>query len=69
MKNKVIAGWVSLALAIALSSDAAIARWYPERTAPGTEAVIISALLAFAAAAFGISAYESTRPSAPKGLN
>ncbi len=61
MKHKIIAGWLALTIAIILSTDAAIARWYPERTAPGNEAIVIAALLSFAATAFGISAYEATK--------
>lgn len=60
-KHKTYAGWTALLFALVLAVAASVARWYPERTAPGTEAIIISGLLAFAAAAFGISAYERVR--------
>lgn len=46
---------------VSLSVEAAVARLYPS-TASGTEATIIAALLAFAAAAFGVSAYENKKP-------
>jgi hypothetical protein len=55
---KQLAGSAALILALALSIDAAIARWYPASTTSGTEATIIASLLAFAAASLGISAYE-----------
>jgi hypothetical protein len=56
--NKVIAGWVALSLA---SVTATVARWFP--TSTSSNEAIITSLLAFAAAAFGILTYESTRKS------
>lgn len=61
MTHKSAAGWTALVTALGLAVDAAVARWHPHDTAVGSEAIIISALLAFAAAAFGISAYERMR--------
>lgn len=59
--TKTAAGWIALITAVSLSIEAAVARLYPS-TASGTEATIIAALLAFAAAAFGVSAYENKKP-------
>lgn len=61
MNHKMYAGWAALLFALVLSVEAAIARWYPTNTAAGNEALIITSLLAFAAAAFGVSAYEAVR--------
>lgn len=58
MNHKIIAGWIALAFVLGLALEAAVARWFPLRTSEGSEAIIISGLLAFAAASFGISAYE-----------
>jgi hypothetical protein len=60
-KNKAIAGWVALTLASLLAIIATVARWFPATSTSSNEAIIISSLLAFAAAAFGISAYEAVR--------
>lgn len=60
MNHKTYAGWAALVIALSLSLEAAVARLYPS-TASGSEAIIISALLAFSAAAFGISAYEAKK--------
>lgn len=62
--NKTHAGWLALGTSIALSVEAAVARWYPLHTSAGSEATEIAALLAFAAAAFGVSAYEGRKPDA-----
>jgi hypothetical protein len=59
--NKVIAGWVALSLASVLAITATVARWFP--TSTSSNEAIITSLLAFAAAAFGILTYESTRKS------
>jgi hypothetical protein len=59
--HKAAAGWLALTTALGLAIDAAVARWHPASTAVGSESAVIAALLAFAAAAFGISAYERTR--------
>ena len=54
-RNK--AGWYALHIAVTLSLLAAISRWFPERTSAGSEGTIITAFLAFAAAAFGFSVW------------
>jgi len=63
--TKHTAGWAALITALGLSVEAAAARLHPS-TASGTEATIITALLAFAAASFGVSAYEGRKPPPEK---
>ena len=58
--TKMAAGWIAFVVAVLLSLEAAVARLFPS-TASGTEATIIAALLAFAAASFGVSAYEGKK--------
>lgn len=60
MNHKTYAGWAALIVGLVLSIIAAAARWFPTSTSIN-EAVIITSLLAFSAAAFGISAYEAVR--------
>ena len=59
--GKIIAGWLSFSVALLLAVEASVARWFPQTFTNINESVIISALLAFAGAAFGIHAYESKR--------
>ena len=58
--KKATAGWIAFLFAIILSIIAAVGRWFPSVTASGSEAVIISSFLGFAATAFGVSAYEKS---------
>jgi hypothetical protein len=58
MNSKTKAGWLALVSSVLLAAEASVARWFPLHTAAGSEALIIASLLAFAAAAFGVSAYE-----------
>lgn len=62
MLTKTHAGWIAFGTSILLSIEASVARWFPAHTSAGSEATEIAALLAFAAAAFGISAYEARSP-------
>ena len=55
---KMRAGWFAMYFSMFLAVAAVVGRWFPNLTAQGTEAPVISAYLAFAAAAFGISVYE-----------
>ena len=64
MKNtggKLVAGWLSFGTALLLAVEASVARWFPHTFTKINESIIISGLLAFAGAAFGIHAYESKR--------
>jgi len=64
-RNK--AGWLALFVAIALATDAAVARWFPAITGSGTEGTIIAAFLAFAAAAFGFSTWAAGKNKQNQG--
>lgn len=66
MNTKTHAGWVALVTSVALSVEAAVARLFPDHSSSGSEAAIIASLLAFAAMAFGVAAYEDKAPKEAK---
>lgn len=52
------AGWAALIAALALALEASVARWFPAHTSAGSESLVITALLAFAAASFGMTSFR-----------